>query len=201
MCTLILDTSTERGFVARATGEKIEAFHLLSRGLRNSKELMPAIDEIMKGEELTLLVAGVGPGSYTGMRVTAAVAKMIAFTKNIPLVAVSSLLAYYPENEGRFFSLFDARISGVYLIEGEKKGGTINWKEAENVPFEEVSKRVGTALLFSPHEKLKERLSLPLEIVEPKAEEMLRIALQKDPVDPANLPLLYLREHPASGTG
>ena len=43
--------------------------------------------------DITLLVVASGPGSFTGLRVALGAAESIAFTKNIPIVGVPTMLA------------------------------------------------------------------------------------------------------------
>ena len=91
----------------------------------HSKRLMPAIEKLFAdcGKEAKMLnkvIVAKGPGSYTGIRIGVTVAKMLAWTLNIPLVAVSSLeaLTRNVQIEGVLVPLFDARretvFAGVY---------------------------------------------------------------------------------------
>lgn len=200
MRVLIVDTATEYGFAAVVDEKGNIQIERLSAGLHSSKELMPAIDKLVQEGRVDRIIAGVGPGSYTGMRVTASVASLISFAKKIPLVGVSSLLAYFPAQEGRFFTLFDARQGGVYLIEGEKRGETIAWKEPENVSLEKCLERIeGVDLLLTPHARLQERLGLSLQVILPHPLEMFKEGMKQKAPGIGHLKLLYLREHPATG--
>lgn len=65
---------------------------------RHSAGLLSACDEVlgragMRPGDLGALVAGAGPGSFTGLRVGLAVAKALAFATGRPLALVSSLQA------------------------------------------------------------------------------------------------------------
>lgn len=46
---------------------------------------------IPKGKQLSAIAVGDGPGSYTGLRISASLAKGLAFSLNVPLIAISSL--------------------------------------------------------------------------------------------------------------
>lgn len=48
----------------------------------------------VKPSDLTAVVAGVGPGSYTGTRVAVTIVKTLAYALNIPAYSISSLALY-----------------------------------------------------------------------------------------------------------
>lgn len=123
MISLLIDTATERGLIALMQDEKVIVQVDLPYGYQNSKFLLPKIEEAftlanLKPSNLTLVIAGVGPGSYTGIRVGAMAAKTIAFALQIPLVGVCTLEGLMPKAEGSYAALIDAKIGGVYLQVG-----------------------------------------------------------------------------------
>lgn len=138
MPTLILDTSTERGIVAIIDGNDILFVSYLPYGLQNSQFLLPEIKRglmltRLKPEQLSLVATGVGPGSYTGMRVGSIVAKTLSFSCNIPLVGVCSLDLFIPDQPVRFASIIDAKIGGVYLQVGTSHYGEIKFLSGPQV--------------------------------------------------------------------
>lgn len=125
MPALILDTSTERGFVAIIEGENILFHAELPFGLQNSQFLLPEIDKGLKQTKLAIadlsfVGVGIGPGSYTGIRVGATVAKTLTFASRLPLVGVCSLDAFIPAKDAMFASVIDAKIGGLYLQKGQR---------------------------------------------------------------------------------
>jgi tRNA threonylcarbamoyladenosine biosynthesis protein TsaB len=65
---------------------------------RHSAELLPAIEELLKVNnvskaDLGLLIATIGPGGYTGLRVGVSVAKTLAYGLGIGAVGVNRLYA------------------------------------------------------------------------------------------------------------
>lgn len=128
MLTLFIDTSTPRGIVALFQAQELLWKKELPFGLQNSHNIFPAMEEAFRALEISinqleLVGLAVGPGSYTGIRVGAAAAKSIAYARKIPLVGVSTLCGFVPIEDGKFVSLIDAKLGGVYLLKGEKRGG------------------------------------------------------------------------------
>lgn len=96
---LVLDTSTQTPIVALAQpdGMLISERRWHSRH-RHGEELLERLDELLREAsiakgQLTAVVVGTGPGSFTGLRIGLATAKTIAYSLNIPIVGVSSTLA------------------------------------------------------------------------------------------------------------
>lgn len=131
MTILIIETSTERGIVACVKGDHQLFSVELPFGLLNSKFLLPELDRGLKSagivlSELTHVVVGIGPGSYTGIRVGVIVAKALAFALNIPLIGICTLESFLPDCEGEFAAVIDAKIGGVYLQKGSLKNGQVS---------------------------------------------------------------------------
>lgn len=121
MIRLALDTSTSLGAVALAAGEELLAESLLSVRATRSETVMPEVDRLLRlagrrREELSAVVVGSGPGSFTGVRIAASLAKGLCFARGIPLFAYPSLLAVAAATglEGAVCALFDARRGEVY---------------------------------------------------------------------------------------
>ena len=96
MITLVIDASTYRGTVAvfrdRALVSSAEA---TMRGAR-TEALMPAVAHALEQanvgiDELSRVICGEGPGSFTSLRIAGSIAKGICLGRDIPLYAVSSL--------------------------------------------------------------------------------------------------------------
>lgn len=114
MNSLIIDTATSNLYVGFKGKEKRE---ILEKGKNHAQVLMKKIDEVLNGvkiEELDEIIVGVGPGSYTGVRVGVVVAKMFAWTKNITLKEVSSLYIQCSGYEGIRSVSIDARRGNAF---------------------------------------------------------------------------------------
>lgn len=122
-CSLFIETSTERSFIGY-TREGAPAYQKeFSLGLNNSKYLASSVHEGLEAlqissSELQYIAVGIGPGSYTGIRVGAMMAKALAFASKVPLIGISTLECFRPQNEGPFATVIDAKIGGFYVITG-----------------------------------------------------------------------------------
>jgi tRNA threonylcarbamoyladenosine biosynthesis protein TsaB len=129
-----LDTSTPAtsACVLRADGEAFEALappERLARPPAHASELMPAVADVMERagvdwDELDAIAVGVGPGTFTGLRIGIATARALATAAGLPLRRVSSLaaLAAGIDNLVRM-PLIDARRGEVFaaLYQGERE--------------------------------------------------------------------------------
>jgi tRNA threonylcarbamoyl adenosine modification protein YeaZ len=135
MLSLILDTSSEKSFIFLCQEERILDSIVLQGGPSLSNHLIEEIDCLVKNKEIPLnslnfIGLGVGPGSYTGLRVSASIVKTISYVHNIPIVEFGSLEAYSPEDNGPFVVMLDAHMGGVYFILGEKRNGETFYETA-----------------------------------------------------------------------
>lgn len=158
MISLIIETATERGVVAIMRDEKILVRLDLPYGYQNSKFLLPKIQEAfqkanLKPADLNLVIAGIGPGSYTGIRVGAVAAKTIAFALHIPLIGVCSLEGFVPDGTGAYAAVVDAKIGGVYLLIGHSvQGKAVECALPKVLPIEEAINEISeVAILVTPN--------------------------------------------------
>jgi tRNA threonylcarbamoyladenosine biosynthesis protein TsaB len=127
MIVLAFDTAGPLGSVAVASGADVLARGVMVRQAGHAAGLIPMIEETLKDagvgrEEVSGIVVGEGPGSFTGVRVAAATAKGLSRALGAPLYAVSSLaaaaLAAAPGSAFGVasvrYALFDARAERVY---------------------------------------------------------------------------------------
>jgi tRNA threonylcarbamoyladenosine biosynthesis protein TsaB len=116
-----MDTSGASGSVAVGRGPEVLARITLTEPREHASRLVPAIDDALREasvarEEVTGIVVGEGPGSFTGVRVAAATAKGLVHALGVPLFAVSSLTAAAVVTDAApvRYVLFDARGDRVY---------------------------------------------------------------------------------------
>ena len=128
MKILGIDTSTPIGSVALIDGDNLAAEHTLNIVQAHSSRLMPAIDTVLKWGDITAAdldgcAVGIGPGSFTGIRIGVATIKSVCYALDTPIVGVSTLeaVAYnLRSTKSVICPLLDARRSEVYgaIFEG-----------------------------------------------------------------------------------
>lgn len=115
---LILETSTEKGRLILCQEAKPIATQPLPEGPLLSKTLAHLVDSLIKTHSFKpdFIAVGTGPGSYTGIRVGAALAQGLGFGWNIPVLGFCSLKAFIPKNKTSFAVLVDAKMGGFYVL-------------------------------------------------------------------------------------
>ncbi len=123
--SLILEASTEHALLADSEGN---ALHLPG-GPSLSKCLGAEVQKFVSGRSFERVIIGAGPGSFTGIRVVAAMGQALAFGWGVPLLCASSLTAFAPQ-EDEFAVVFDARSGGLYLQIGFDAPQRLSLEEA-----------------------------------------------------------------------
>jgi tRNA threonylcarbamoyl adenosine modification protein YeaZ len=181
MSGLILETSTEKGCIVLSRNGAAIASHPLLGGPELSKTLALEVDALLKKNSFSpeFIAVGTGPGSYTGIRVGAALSKALAFGWSIPLFGFCSLEAYGPDAV-----VVDARIKGFYLLKNSLHAPIL-------LPADEAHNILsGLPKIASPHpETIRKRLPLLSQIVETSPDPSLLAAIGRR---------LFLQGNPAS---
>lgn len=157
MLLLALDTSTSAITVALHDGERIRAAsHVDVRG--HAERLAPLIRSVLSEAgrqpgELTHVVAGEGPGPFTGLRVGLVTAETLAYAARARYAGVCSLdalaaaaVAKGTVGAGEFLVATDARRKEVYwatyALDGEDRG-----RNGEAHPAGALRRREGPAVI------------------------------------------------------
>ena len=96
MYTILLDSSDCNLAVGLAKDHQLIDFIQYEAWQRQSELMIVELEKILKRnnvtrEEIGSVMCGIGPGSYTGVRISLTIAKVMALALNIPLYLVSSL--------------------------------------------------------------------------------------------------------------
>ena len=95
MKLLGIETSSDIGSVALKVGEEVDQ-RLINTPKEQTLVILPLIEEMliernMSISDLDAIAFGVGPGSFTGIRVATALAQGLGYSASLPLLPVSSL--------------------------------------------------------------------------------------------------------------
>jgi tRNA threonylcarbamoyladenosine biosynthesis protein TsaB len=137
MNILSLDTSTKNFSLAVAKDKRVLRFRnmMLDKVLESS--IIPAIEKILRDSKLKFkdidgYAVGLGPGSFTSLRVGLSTIKAFALATGKPVVGISSLdvmaMNVIDEKADEICTLMDARRKQVYACLFEKKDGELKRK-------------------------------------------------------------------------
>ena len=134
MKLLGIETSGRVGSVALTIDGRIVEREIATPR-EQTERLLPVVDELLGGAGLDVasldgIAFGRGPGSFTGLRVAAAVAQGLAAPTRVPLLPVSSLLclaqrALRTERVEHAVACVDAHMGEVYWGEFELRDGVL----------------------------------------------------------------------------
>ncbi|MFQ5953425.1 MAG: tRNA (adenosine(37)-N6)-threonylcarbamoyltransferase complex dimerization subunit type 1 TsaB, partial [Candidatus Omnitrophota bacterium] len=122
MKTLAFDTSTKFLSIALFEDDTVKTEYHEDVGISHSEILVSTIKDMLeriewKFEDIDLVCVGLGPGSFTGLRIAAATVKGFSAVLNNKLVGVPTMDAMvlnFPSEAKRVAPLLDARKGKVY---------------------------------------------------------------------------------------
>lgn len=132
--TLLLDTSDKYLTVGVASDDEVIYSTSFEAWQRQSEflvvEIKKAIEQVnISLKDIDTIVTGIGPGSYTGVRIALTFAKVLASTTNVKIKTVSSIAL-----------LGDTSISFVGLINARSKRSYIGIYDKGNVVLKDTIK-------------------------------------------------------------
>lgn len=151
MLILAIDTSTNIGSVALVESEKgILGEITINNRTTHSEMIMKMIDTLLDiskvdRKKIEKIAVGIGPGSFTGIRIGVAVAKGLAYSLDIPIVGVNELeiLASNYSGDGKIISMIDARKERVFYGIYKRENGKLKDLDIKGADsLEEVLKEV-----------------------------------------------------------
>ncbi|MDX1395133.1 MAG: tRNA (adenosine(37)-N6)-threonylcarbamoyltransferase complex dimerization subunit type 1 TsaB [Gemmatimonadota bacterium] len=143
-----LETSTRLGSVAVGDGSDVLAESILSVRATYSETVLDEVSRLLdrvgaRVSGLDGVVVGSGPGSFTGVRIAAALAKGLCFAHDIPLFAYSSLRALAASvGVAPVCGVFDARRDEVYAAAFPAGGGEGPSLGPEVLPLDDLLDRL-----------------------------------------------------------
>lgn len=119
MKVLGIDTSTKTTAIGLIEDDEVLCDYNLTGRVAHSESVTDMIHEIFKKfefalEDIDLIAVGLGPGSFTGLRIGITIAKVMAFALDKKVIGVSSLVANSMSDNGLVSTIVDARRGNVY---------------------------------------------------------------------------------------
>lgn len=176
---LALDVATSSACVCLINAEGKVFTAESSAGKQHSDTLLPLLQDILKQADLTwadlkMLAVGQGPGSFTGLRVAAAMVAGMNASLKLPIWGLSSLAitAMQTQSDEPLWVLEDARAGEVfagYYQQGECLQEDICkcWSELQGMPAESFAAQQDPAIALQGWQRL------PLQIDRAEAMHLL----------------------------
>lgn len=137
---LVIDSASKFLYVALFEDLECLGKYYAKGNNDHSVKLMSEIERIflsnnLKVKDLDEIILGIGPGSYTGLRIGVVVAKMFAWNDNISVKTVSSLAMFASSSsfEGLILAEIDARRGNSFLGLYRKSGETLLLEDEEQL--------------------------------------------------------------------
>lgn len=135
---LFLETSSRVALVGLARGDTVLATRRLEETRRHARDLAPAVRELLteqgwKPADVAAVLAGTGPGSYTGLRVGLMSAKAFAYATGCGLIGIETFaaLALQAPAAATALDVFaDAQQDRVYWQRFHRQDGAGTWTAA-----------------------------------------------------------------------
>lgn len=126
MKVLGIDTSTKSASIALIDGDTTLFEYTLTGIMTHSEKIIDMLEEAFSKfpfelEDIDLISVGVGPGSFTGVRIALTIAKVLAQTLEKDIVGVSSLKSLAIREYGNILSISDAKRDRIYASIVENK--------------------------------------------------------------------------------
>ena len=123
-------------------------------GRGHSERLVPMLDELLEGRRADAILVGVGPGSFTGIRVGIAAAQGLAIAWDCGLDGMSSLalLAAGSDEEGRVAAAVDGGHGELFVQQFD--GRTLRPEtDLFNLPPDAAGEAIGAKSVIGPAAK------------------------------------------------
>ena len=134
MKILCLDSTAKVATAAILSDERVLAEYTVDGKRSHSELMLPMLRSLLTStgldaDDIDLFACTVGPGSFTGVRIGVSVIKGIAFGRNKPCAAVSTLEALAENTAGMsglICPVMDARRAQVYNALFERRDGVLH---------------------------------------------------------------------------
>ena len=120
MYRLIMDTALDYYYLVLMKDDLVLSETYEKGNSNHSEALMPKLKEVIENEKIGLkdieeVYIGIGPGSYTGVRVACVIGKMIGAMNKIKAYSFSSLSLLASSIESESYPFIDCRRGNAYI--------------------------------------------------------------------------------------
>jgi tRNA threonylcarbamoyladenosine biosynthesis protein TsaB len=194
---LILETSARSAKVGLARDGAVVRAANLDETRRHARDLAPTVETLLRAEalkpaDLTGIMVGRGPGSYTGLRIGLTSAKALAFAVGCKLIAVETFAAIAeqaPAEAQKLWVIADALQGQIYLQRFKRTHGVLLAVDELRIePFAEWVKGIAGAWISGPGVNLyADRIPAECRSVaeaerEPRIESVFAVGLRLPPL-------------------
>lgn len=208
MKLLALETANQQCSVCIVDETQELFFDLDNRPRAQTQTILPMIEQGLaqtnsQAADLTAIAFSRGPGSFSGVRINAAVTQALAWSNDLPVVPVSTLqalaqAAYRLHALTAVTAVIDARMNEVYIASFQLENGIMHAVDTEQLLGYEPAKAATQYTLVGSGSALVDPEATAYQAVEASAQDIASIArhaaLQQNWVS-AELALpVYLRD-------
>jgi tRNA threonylcarbamoyladenosine biosynthesis protein TsaB len=172
MRVLTIDTSTRIGTVSAVDGEQVLCALESTEQTRHAERLLDLVKDVLEAaawtlRDVELLACGMGPGSFTGVRVAMATAKGLCAAASLPLVGVVTLAAMAhaartSAGPGPMAPLLDAKKGEVFAAAYDAAGELL--AEPVHVPVASAQAWVAALLSRAPELQVCGEIAATLDL-------------------------------------
>ena len=201
MRILYIDTSSSFLYTAILEDSSILAEVKEKMDNKLSANTLPRIEEMFnkqnfKIDEVDKIVAVSGPGSFTGIRIGLTIAKTLAWTKNIPIITISSLEAMALSYDGDYNYIvpaIDARRNNVYASIYDTQNKSFVLKE-QHIGLETLNVALSNLVgkvSFVSNDQIN--TNYDIQPYDPKFNLIVKEVENRDPINPHAVDANYLK--------
>lgn len=149
---LALETGGDLASLALLDGMDLVAERAFRHRMTLSRDLMPAVDELLAGAavewaQVDAVAVGLGPGSFTGLRIGVVTAKALAWAAGRPVLGISSLAALVAPHlappETLLCAVLEARAGEFFTALYQRRAGELQVRAEPTVlPAQELAERL-----------------------------------------------------------
>jgi tRNA threonylcarbamoyladenosine biosynthesis protein TsaB len=216
MRVLALDAATEASSVALLSNGELMV-RIVDSGKSSAQQILRLVEEVLAEGQVSLamldgIAASIGPGAFTGVRISVAVAQGLAFGAGLqvaPVTTLEALALQVLREPGAALACLDARMGEVYwgcftadAARGVIESGALKVGPPASVALGLEGRHIGIGRGFSAYPELARIPGVEIlpgnDLALPNAREFAQLGALRlaagGGLDPADLRPLYLRD-------